>query len=340
MRAPARFPWHLRTPAEYSPCPWGPPISTQPFQNSGSIRVWGFTADLTGGSIANSGSIQGNGLVNNAVNNTGTIELIEGTLTLSGSLQNAAGGLLAVDSGSKLFVSSGLAANLGTINLTGGVFDNNGFALSNSAVISGYGTFRTGGLTNYSAVIFTGGASTVNGPVANAGDIDLGGTSTMVVNNGAGVLAQSSGTLEMGTGASLSAGSVAITGGILLADGPAALITANLVYTSSSASTYQGILAGAGNTLTVDNPAAVLVLSGSGNSYTGGTFVTAGDLVVTSPGGIESSTALAVGNDLAAFGAVVPASAAVQPSPVPEPGALALVAFTACIVVLYRKCRR
>ena len=144
----------------------------------------------------------------------------------------------------------------------------------------------------------------------------------------------------MGTGASLSAGSVAITGGILPADGPAALITANLVYTSSSASTYQGILAGAGNTLTVDNPAAVLVLSGSGNSYTGGTFVTAGDLVVTSPGGIESSTALAVGNDLAAFGAVVPASAAAQPSPVPEPGALALVAFTACIVVLYRKCRR
>ncbi len=129
--------------------PLGTTYITQPFQNSGSIQLWGFTADLTGGSIANSGSIQGNGLVNNAVNNTGTIESIEGTLTLSGSLQNAAGGLLAVDSGSKLFVSSGLAANLGTINLTGGVFDNNGFALSNSAVISGYGTFRTGGLTNY-----------------------------------------------------------------------------------------------------------------------------------------------------------------------------------------------
>ena len=107
--------------------PLGTTYITQPFQNSGSIQLWGFTADLTGGSIANSGSIQGNGLVNNAVNNTGTIESIEGTLTLSGSLQNAAGGLLAVDSGSKLFVSSGLAANLGTINLTGGVFDNNGF---------------------------------------------------------------------------------------------------------------------------------------------------------------------------------------------------------------------
>ena len=171
---------------------------TQPFQNSGSIQFWGVTADLTGGSIANSGSIQGNGLVANGVNNTGTIELIEGTLTLAGSLRNSAGGLIAVDDGSKLFVASGLAANLGTINLTGGIFDNNGFALSNSAEISGYGTFRTGGLANYNAVIFTGAASTVNGPVANAGDIDLGGTSTMVVNNGGGMLAQTSGTLEIG----------------------------------------------------------------------------------------------------------------------------------------------
>ena len=161
--------------------------------------------------------------MNNAVNNTGTIESIEGTLILAGPLQNAAGGILAVDSGSKLLVSSGLAANLGTINLTGGVFDNNSFALSNSAVISGYGTFRSGGLANYSAVIFTGAASTVNGPVTNAGDIDLGGTSTMVVNNGGGALLQTSGTLEMGTGATLSAGSVEINGGILTADGPAAL---------------------------------------------------------------------------------------------------------------------
>src|SRR5208282_3073833 len=109
----------------------------------------GFTADLTGGSIANSGSIQGNGLVSNAVNNTGTIESIDGTLTLSGSLQNSAGGLLTADAGSKLLVSSGLAANKGTINLTGGVFDNNSFALSNSGQISGYGTLRSGGLTNH-----------------------------------------------------------------------------------------------------------------------------------------------------------------------------------------------
>ena len=389
--------------------PLGVTNITQPFINAGSIQLSGFTADLSGGSIANTGSIEGNGLVDNAVNNTGTIESINGTLTISGPLQNGAAGLLAVDAGSKLLVSSGLAANNGTINLTGGVFDNNSFALSNSAEISGYGTFRSGGLTNYNVITLTGATSTVNGPVTNAssgtinvsynpaiftgnvvnngfvkststtvtwaggftnngtyhsdpaqnyfaglangatglllggagdgffitgplatnaGQIDLSGTSTMVVGNGAGVLTQSSGTLEIGTGAALSAGMVEIDGGILLADGPAAAITANLVYDSSSPSTYQGMLAGASNSLTLNNPAALLVLSGS-NTYSGGTNVEAGRLVVTSPTAIRDGTNLTVGA-AAAFAPTVPgsqdATTAATTSVVPEPGALALLA--------------
>ena len=149
---------------------------------------------------------------------------------------------------------------------------------------------------------------------------------------------QSSGTLEMGTAATLSAGTVAIDGGTLLADGPGGEITANLVYGSSSASSYQGVLAGVGNSLTVDNPRAKLVLSGSGNTYAAGTFVMAGELVVSSPGGIESGTALDIGNDLAAFGAIVPAEIAVQPlAPVPEPGALALLAACAGGAAVYQR---
>ena len=314
-----------------------------------------------------------------------------------------------------------MAANYSNflINLTGGIFDNNSFALSNSGQISGYGTLRTGGLTNHTTITLTGATSTVNGPVtnasggsisvsyspaiftgavvnngfvkstgttvtwaggftnnatylsdpamnyfsslandagglvkggngdqffvtgpllANAGQIDLGGTSTMVIQGGAGLLAQSSGTLEMGTAATLSAGTVAIGGGTLLADGPGGEITANLIYGSSSASTYRGVLAGAGNSLTVDNPLAKLVLIGSGNSYAAGTFVAAGELLVTSPGGIESGTALNIGNDLAAFGAIVPAEIAAQPpAPVPEPGTLALLTATVCGAAVYRR---
>ncbi len=150
--------------------PAGPVNVTQPFTNSGLIVLGGAGANLTGGSIANTGSIQGAGVVASAVNNagTGTIESMNGTLTLFGPLANNAGGLFTADAGSKLLVSSGLAANLGTINLTGGVFDNNSFALSNSGQISGYGTLRTGGLTNHAAITLTGATSTVNGPVTNA----------------------------------------------------------------------------------------------------------------------------------------------------------------------------
>ena len=127
----------------------------------------------------------------------------------------------------------------------------------------------------------------------------------------------------------LSAGLVEINGGTLLADGPGGTITASLVYGSPAASTYQGVLAGGGNSLTVDNPLATLVLSGTDNSYAAGTFVAAGELVVTNPGGIEVGTAVAVGNDLAAFGPIVPTVIAAQPPvSVPEPGTLALL--TAC----------
>ena len=61
--------------------------------------------------------------------NNGTIESMGGTLSLGGPLTNPAGGLLAVDAGSKMFITGGLAANAGIINLTGGTFDNGGNAV-------------------------------------------------------------------------------------------------------------------------------------------------------------------------------------------------------------------
>ena len=286
-------------------------------------------------------------------------------------------------------------------------------ALSNSGEITGYGTFRSGGLTNYSAVTFTGATSTVNGPVTNAsagtinisynpaiftgnvinngfvkststtvtwaggftnngtyhsdpaqnyfsslangasglvlggagdgffvtgplatnaGDIDLGGTSTMVVDNGSGALSQTSGTLEMGTGATLSAGSVEISGGILLADGLAAMITANLFYSSSSTSTYQGILAGAGTRSRSMVRPPFWSSAGPATVSRAARMFEAGTLEVTGAGGTESGTSLSVGGDLAAFGEFVPAGIAAQPpAPVPEPGTLALIAVTAFI---------
>ena len=359
-------------------------------------------------------------MVSNAVNNTGTIESINGTLTLSGSLQNSAGGLITVDAGSKVLVSSGLASNYGIINLIGGSYDNNSHALTNYSEISGYGTLRTGGLTNHGSITLTGAVSTINGnltnaadgtvnvsynPVtftgaminngyfkitgttvtyagsfsnngtylsdpatnnfaslaigpaglleggvgdqfkvtgsfANSGDIDLGGSSTMLVGNGAGTLTQSGGTLELGTSASLTSGLVQINGGILLADGPGALTTSSLVYDSSAASTYQGKLAGAGNSLTLDNPAALLVLTGS-NTFGGGTFVTSGELLVQNTYSLQDGSNLTVG-DGSSFSSIMPASNGEQIAPpaiaaVPEPGTILLVAGFGLLLILSRR---
>ncbi len=399
--------------------PYGTLNITQPFANAGSIQLSVGTS-LSGGSIANTGSIQGSGLVANAVTNNGTIEAIKDTLMFSGPLQNNGGGLIAADAGSKVLVVAGLAANNGTINLLGGTFDNNSHVLSNAAEISGYGTLRTGGLTNSGRITLTGATSTVNGPVTNAsggsvnaaynpaiftgnvinngyfkitsttvtyagsfanngtyisdpasnyfsslsigpfglmeggngdyfsvagpftnaGQIDLGGTSRMVVNNGAGQLTQTAGQLELGTSATLSAGTVAIDGGMLLADGPGAAITASLVYASPAASAYQGVLAGAGNTLVVNNPAALLVLSGTGNTYSGGTLVTAGILVATSPRAILDGSNLSVGTSLSSFAAPVPEGLAVKVALVPEPSSLLLLGVGLAIVAAMRGLRR
>ena len=145
---------------------------TSGFSNSGLIQLTAANADLVGGTIGNPavGTIQGLGIVGNSIVNGGTVESMGGTLTLNGQLTNLTGGLLAVDAGSKMLVTQGLTANAGIINLTGGTFDNGGLALSNGVTgqISGWGIFRTGGLTNNGSITFSGGLTTVNGPVTNS----------------------------------------------------------------------------------------------------------------------------------------------------------------------------
>ncbi len=142
---------------------------TQPFNNNGIVQLTAFTANLGGGAINNTGAIQGFGNVGNAVTNTGTIEPIGGTLFLSGTLLNSSGGLIRVGAGNKLLVVHGLLASAGIVNLTGGTFDNNGQPLNNLGQISGFGVFASGGtgLDNNGSITFSGGITTVNGPVTN-----------------------------------------------------------------------------------------------------------------------------------------------------------------------------
>ena len=144
------------------------------FTNGGVVELAGLSANLAGGALTNTGMVQGNGNVGNAITNYGTIEALGGTLTLGGAVTNEAtgltrpAGLMTASSGSDLLVSGGLATNGGVINLTGGTFDNNNHPLDNTGQISGYGTIRTSELTNDGSMTITGGTTTVNGNLTNS----------------------------------------------------------------------------------------------------------------------------------------------------------------------------
>jgi autotransporter-associated beta strand protein len=156
---------------------------TQAFTNSGVIQLTAFNSALTGGAITNTGSIQGLGNLSNSAINAGggTIEAIGGTLFLGGTLANQSGATIRAAIGNKVLILQGLPTNAGIINLVGGTFDNNGQALNNTGQISGFGIFATGGtgIDNKGSITFSGGQTTVNGPVTNEG----GHTITVAQNN-------------------------------------------------------------------------------------------------------------------------------------------------------------
>ena len=141
---------------------------TNNFASSGMIELTSPAAALNGGVITNTGTIHGRGMVGNIVTNSGTIEAIDGTLTMASAVNNISGATMAAGSGAKLVARSGMSANEGLISLTGGTFDSNNHTIINNSRISGYGTVRTGGLTNTGNILLAGGSSTVDGEVTNS----------------------------------------------------------------------------------------------------------------------------------------------------------------------------
>ena len=142
---------------------------TTAFTNIGQIQVSPGASFFSGG-VTNTGAIHGAGMVGGTVvnNSGGTIEPVAGVLSLTGALSNNAGGNIDAATGNKLLVTLGLAANAGTINLSGGIFDNNNHPLNNTGSVVGYGTLRTGGLTNNGSILLSGGSASVAGDVTNA----------------------------------------------------------------------------------------------------------------------------------------------------------------------------
>ncbi len=155
------------------------------FSNAGLIRLQGPGASLLGGSIANTGTIAGEGRITNPIANSGHLRAVEnGLLVLSDAgLTNTPGGVLEVLSGGALLATQGLADNQGTIVLRGGTFDNSTHPTTNSGYILGSGTLRAGGLTNDGHIGAGAGDMDVITPVVNDGTISVAGGSTIVFYN-------------------------------------------------------------------------------------------------------------------------------------------------------------
>ena len=132
-------------------------------------------------------------------------------------------------------------------------------------------------------------------------------------------------------------GSHAITAPVALADSLDVSVSADSTLTLSGGISENS----PGMSLTLDG-GGVLILSGT-DTYSGGTTVDAGTLILTSNSAIADGTSLTVGSggvfifDPATAAASTYSSAATQVSSVPEPGSLALLA--AAVAGLVWKCR-
>jgi autotransporter-associated beta strand protein len=103
-----------------------------------------------------------------------------------------------------------------------------------------------------------------------------------------------------------------------------------MIFTSDNTATFSGSLCGPGNLIHDGN--GTLILSGT-NTYSGGTTVADGRLIIMNPNSMQSGTDLTIGNAAAFTAAPIVAGDVLldgrSVSPVPEPGSIAIVAAAA-----------
>ncbi|MGO9112862.1 MAG: beta strand repeat-containing protein [Thermoguttaceae bacterium] len=303
-------------------------------------------------------------------NSGGLTKLGAGTLTLSAS--NGYTGATLVSYGTLVLANTGA--------ISGSTFDTTGagalsFGTLTSATfggLQGSGNLALNNATSAAVSLSVGGnnsSTTFSGGLSGSGSLTKigAGTLTLAVSNSyTGGTTVSNGVLELGTSTALpSNSSVTLNGGTLdlggvdqqvasLSDGTpgsgGSIVNSNTGVTSvltltptTGSTTFSGMIMGGGTlgaiSLMLDGP-ATLVLAGT-NTYTGGTDVGDGTLVLESNEAIADGSSLTVGADATLiFGpSLAGAPAASTISPVPEPGTLALLLAGAALLATYRKRR-
>ena len=254
------------------------------------------TATVTVGAAGVLGNLALSGTGNMTVDGLVASSGANSTVSFSGGTLNTKATTIA--NGSVFTVGNGTAA--AALVMNGGTHSfADGLAISNNATLSGNGTVTGNAAVTGNGIINLTAGNSISGTLAVTGGNWNGAGSVT------GAVTSSSGTLAIGNGANLTAtGGLAVTGsGAISAGNSTSTITGSINYTSSSNSTFAGVIAGSTKTVTLNNSAAVLTLSGT-NSYTGATTVTAGTLVL-SGGGVIGNGAVAVnGGQFTVNGAV------------------------------------
>jgi hypothetical protein len=222
------------------------------FTNSGTVEIFSGSLEL-GGVLTNNagaeifidgGTLAAAGLANAGLlsdvatitlggpaDNTGTLSLSGGTLTLTtGALTNS--GDLAVHEGSALTTAAGFGLsnsatfNVDTDNSDGGSTVTVGGTLSNTATLdignaalSAPTTVTAAGLGNTGSINIEGGSTqqavlTVDGSATTSGTITLTGSSELVVSSG-NTFSETAGTTTVNAGGTLAAATIDVTGGVL-----------------------------------------------------------------------------------------------------------------------------
>ncbi len=279
-------------------------------------------------------------LMKDAYTSAALIKTGAGVLTLTAN--NTYSGGVTVSGGTLVSASTGFTStSLGTGNVTvnagavllGDALDAFGFSpgLSPALLTINGGMVTTGAGGAYWVslpnVVFNGGG-TISSGVGNGGDATWGNVTTYAQGAGSATVSV---TNPAATTALISAGTLGLGAATTTFNIAAGSAPSQLTVTSVMKDTYTPAAV-------IKTGAGTMVLDGT-NTYTGGTYVEAGKLVVTEPYSLYTGTSLIVGNS-AAFAPVVPGEQ-VAPSPavtpVPEPGTLALLTAVAPVLLLRRR---
>ena len=246
----------------------------------GAAQTWSATAGnlAFGGSIANGGFL----LTISGSSNTSATGVISGT----GGLTKSGAGTLTLSGANTYTGTTSISA--GTLTLNGSIASGSTVSVATAGTLNGTGTINGNATLTGNGIINFGSGATIAGTLGVTGGNWNGAGSVT------GLATSSSGAFTIGSGANLTVnGNLNVTGGTIVAVDSTSTITGNVNYMSSSSSTYQGVIAGTSKTLTVNNSAGNLTLTGA-NTFTGSTTVSAGTLNAGATNALRSTSGITV----------------------------------------------